>query len=126
MVGSDTKKAFGKACSLFILYLSTIAADVAKENSRTTVSASDILTALRDLEFDDFLSPVEAALGAFREAEKARSIEAAAKRAAQMMKNGEAGKDKATGGEAREEEGAGADAEEGGDAADADADGDGA
>merc|ERR1719271_503669 len=55
LVGSDTKKAFGKACSLFILYLSTIASDVAKESNRSTMSANDILAALRDLEFDDFI-----------------------------------------------------------------------
>ena len=37
------------------------------------MSASDVLGALRDLEFDDFLPTVEAALGAFREAEKVRA-----------------------------------------------------
>lgn len=143
LVGSDTKKAFGKACSLFILYVSTMcaaprtlvrcqpwfyaactyephvacteirlptvhsllarcvscvraslracvrsAADVAKENNRSTMSANDFLAALRDLEFDDFLSPVEAALGVFREEEKKRSIEAAAKRAAKQIREG--------------------------------------
>ena len=137
MVGSDTKKAFGKICSLFILYLSTMyaraglnrtkerihrslpdpaapshvhahtltlfffscalamlsAADCAKESSRSTMSAADVLTALRDLEFDDFLAPIEAALGAFREAEKARSIEAAAKRAAALLRSGEGDKE---------------------------------
>ena len=46
------------------------------------MAASDILTALKDLEFDEFIAPVEAALGAFREQEKARTIEAAAKKAA--------------------------------------------
>ena len=51
------------------------------------------LTALRDLEFDDFLAPIEAALGAFREAEKARSIEAAAKRAAALLRSGEGDKE---------------------------------
>ena len=81
-LNTETKKAFGKTCSLFVLYLTTIAADVAKENGRTTVSAPDVLSALRDLEFDDFLPTVEAALAAFRESEKVRVIEAAAKRAA--------------------------------------------
>jgi len=95
MVGSETKKAFGKACSLFILYLTTIAADMAKENSRTTVSASDVLSALRDLEFDDFLPSVEASLAAFRESEKARNIEAAAKRAANSQKQGYASEQQA-------------------------------
>ena len=53
------------------------------------MSAADVLTALRDLEFDDFLSPVEAALGAFREVEKARAIEAAAKKAAAAQRDGD-------------------------------------
>ena len=66
------------------------AADVAKENNRTTVSAADVLAAMRDLEFDEFLLPVEAALAAFRETEKAKSIEAAAKRAAAQARSGEA------------------------------------
>ena len=64
-------------------------ADIAKENNRQTMSANDVLTALRDLEFDEFIAPVEAALGAFRETEKARSIEAAAKKAAKEIRNGE-------------------------------------
>ena len=58
------------------------AADVAKESNRTTVHATDVLAAMRDLEFDELLLPVEAALAAFRETEKAKQIEAAAKRAA--------------------------------------------
>ena len=38
------------------------AADIAKESNRNTVSAADILGALRDLEFDDFVPSVESAL----------------------------------------------------------------
>lgn len=155
MVGTDTKKGFAKACSLFILYVSTMcacagktqssascihrpspicmhflcsltpshlpqthvscspvhaysrraslvhasltfapsipslrsAADVAKENSRSTVAAQDVLSALKELEFDDFILPVEGALATFRETEKARQIENAAKRAAKEANN---------------------------------------
>ena len=68
-------------------------ADVAKENNRSTASAADVLSALRDLEFDDFLLPVEAALTSFREADKARQIENAAKRAAKLAKEGAATKE---------------------------------
>ena len=119
MLSTETKKAFGKACSLFILYLTTMcvaagrrrplpslrsplahplaaaapaparrAADVAKEGNRSTVNGTDVLAALRDLEFDDFMPSVESALAAWREAEKARSIEAAAKRAAKLAGEG--------------------------------------
>jgi len=75
------------------------ASDCAKESSRQTMSAADVLKALNDLEFDDFLGPVEASLNAFREEEKARVIQSAAKRAAKEKKEG-GGKDKDDEGEA--------------------------
>ena len=56
------------------------ASDVSKESKRTTVTAQDVMTALRDLEFDDFLPHMDACLAAYREADKARSLEAQAKR----------------------------------------------
>ncbi|KAL1524835.1 hypothetical protein AB1Y20_019715 [Prymnesium parvum] len=86
MIGKDTKAAFGKACSIFILYLSTIANDLAKEAKRTTVTAQDVINALKELEFDEFVPTIEAcvACAAFREAEKARTIEAAAKKAVRV------------------------------------------
>ena len=65
------------------------AADIAKEGNRNSVTGNDIVSALRDLEFDDLMPSVESALAAFREAEKARSIEAAAKRAANQARNSE-------------------------------------
>jgi hypothetical protein len=83
------------------------AADIAKENSRATVSAADVLTALRELEFDDFLPNVEVGLTAYRETEKARSIEAAAKRAAALAQSAEAAADEGDG----DAEAAGADGE---------------
>ena len=118
-VGSETKKVFSKACSLFVLYMTTVAADIAKENNRTNVSAADILAALRDLEFDELVPNVETALAAFRESEKARSIEAAAKKAAKLQRSGDtedagASKGEEDGGEANDEA---ADAEEAAEAA---------
>lgn len=68
------------------------------------MSAADVLTALRDLEFDDFLLPVEASLAGFREAEKAKSIQNAAKRAANLAKNPPPAKEADEADEAEEEE----------------------
>jgi hypothetical protein len=45
------------------------------------VTGADVLAALRDLEFDDLIPSVESSIAAFREGEKARSIEQAAKKA---------------------------------------------
>ena len=80
---------------------------MAKENNRTVVQAADILSALRELEFDELMPSVEAALAAFRESEKARQIEAAAKKAAKLA-NAPPAEEGAAGGE-------GGDAAEGGD-----------
>ena len=62
---------------------------MAKENRRTTISAQDVITALKELEFDDFLPTLESALVAYREGEKIRSVEAAAKRAASAFLKGD-------------------------------------
>ena len=86
MIGKEAKVAFSKASSIFILYVTTMCApagpdsthdarlrpiplcpalsanDLAKEARRTTVTAQDVLHALRDLEFDEFLPAVEACL----------------------------------------------------------------
>ena len=91
MIGKEAKIAFSKASSIFILYVTTMCAfsppppapcvvcfvfspphsrssatrsanDLAKEARRTTVTAQDVLHALRDLEFDEFLPAVEACL----------------------------------------------------------------
>merc|ERR1712194_104601 len=89
-IGKEAKVAFSKASSIFILYVTTIANDLAKEARRTTVTAQDVLHALRDLEFDEFLPAVEACLHAYKEQEKQKSLENAAKRA---VKGGNTGAD---------------------------------
>ena len=43
MVGSDTKKAFGKACSLFILYLSTMCARATCNPTRGTRASTEVV-----------------------------------------------------------------------------------
>eukprot|EP00320_Phaeocystis_rex_P019534 CAMPEP_0119085568 /NCGR_PEP_ID=MMETSP1178-20130426/134380_1 /TAXON_ID=33656 /ORGANISM="unid sp, Strain CCMP2000" /LENGTH=173 /DNA_ID=CAMNT_0007068633 /DNA_START=52 /DNA_END=573 /DNA_ORIENTATION=+ len=90
MIGKEAKVAFSKASSIFILYVTTIANDLAKEARRTTVTAQDVLHALRDLEFDEFLPAVEACLHAYKEQEKQKSVENAAKRS---VKGGNTGAD---------------------------------
>ena len=81
-IGKEAKTAFSKACSIFIMYVTTIANDLAKESKRSTVTAADVLHALKEPEFDDFLPMVENSLFAYRENDKAKALEAAAKRAA--------------------------------------------
>ena len=86
MINKDAKAAFAKACSIFILYLTVgcvphpaplpshrlippdacpprySASDISKETRRTTINAQDVITALKDLEFDDFVPNLEMCL----------------------------------------------------------------
>lgn len=75
---------------------------------RTTVTAQDVLNALRDLEFDEFMPSMESCLHAYKEQEKQKSLENAAKRASKGGSGAayEAGGDED---EAEEEDEAGAD-----------------
>lgn len=63
--------------------------DLAKEGRRATVTAQDVIMALRELEFDDFLPTLETTLVAYREAEKIRSLDVTAKRAASAVHQNE-------------------------------------
>ena len=101
-IGKEAKTAFSKACSIFIMYVTTIANDLAKESKRSTVTAADVLHALKELEFDDFLPMVENSLFAYRENDKAKALEAAAKRAA---RTGDEGASAFDAGDAKDDDG---------------------
>ena len=84
MINKDAKAAFAKACSIFILYLTVgcarliatrapvplphasrrarSASDNSKNARRTTLNAHDVITALKDLEFEDFVPNLEICL----------------------------------------------------------------
>lgn len=61
-VNKDALLAFSQATKVFISYVSAAAHDVCKENKRSTVTASDIIMALEDLEFESFLPEVKSLL----------------------------------------------------------------
>ena len=103
-IGKEAKTAFSKACSIFVMYVTTIANDLANESKRSTVTAADVLHALKELEFDDFLPMVENSLFAYRENDKAKALEAAAKRAA---RTGDEGASAFDAGDAKDDDGAG-------------------
>jgi histone H3/H4 len=58
-VTKDARAAFARAAAIFIFYLSHCANDISKEHKRATVTAPDVLHAIRELEFDEFEKPLE-------------------------------------------------------------------
>jgi histone H3/H4 len=61
-INKDALLAFGEAGKVFIHYLTLHANDLCKEAKRQTISAEDVLAALTELEFDEFIEPLKEAL----------------------------------------------------------------
>lgn len=65
-ITKEARAAFTRAAGVFIFYLTHCANDICKENKRQTLHASDVLSALRELDFEDFEKPLEEFLEQYR------------------------------------------------------------
>ncbi|KYQ50188.1 DNA polymerase epsilon subunit 3 [Trachymyrmex zeteki] len=69
-VGKDARTAVAKAASIFILYLTSAANIVAKRSNRKTISGPDVIQAMIDVEFDQFVEPLQESLENFKKIQK--------------------------------------------------------
>ncbi|XP_033340251.1 DNA polymerase epsilon subunit 3 Chrac-14 [Megalopta genalis] len=69
-IAKDARIAVAKASSIFILYLTSSANIIAKKGNRKMLSAQDVLQAMNDVEFDQFIDPLHESLENFRKAQK--------------------------------------------------------
>lgn len=69
-VGKDARTAVAKAASIFILYLTSSANIIAKKGNRKTISGQDVIQAMVDIEFDQFVDPLQESLENFRKVQK--------------------------------------------------------
>eukprot|EP00501_MAST-03F_sp_TOSAG23-6_P000738 GSMAST32.ASY1.ANO1.766.1 assembled CDS len=65
-VGKCAKQAFARAAGIFVLYATATANEFCKENKRQTISAQDVLSAMEELDFDDFLETLQSSLEEYR------------------------------------------------------------
>merc|ERR1712062_831383 len=61
-VSKEANVAITKAASVFVLYATSSANTVAKENNRKTITGADVVTAMGEMEFDKFVRPLENSL----------------------------------------------------------------
>ncbi len=76
-VGKDASFAFSRACGIFIVYLTACANDFARENKRQTITANDILAAVKELDFDEFSPQLTSFIEQHRVAEKKKKADKA-------------------------------------------------
>lgn len=70
MLTKDARAAFTRAAGIFIFYLTHCANDFSRESKRQTIFAQDIKNALRELDFEDFLTPLDEFLDLYRKAQQ--------------------------------------------------------
>jgi len=78
-VARDVKSLFSKAAGIFIIYLSTHANEICQERKKSTISAQDVLAAVREIEMEDFLPSLEKYLEDFRQSNATKKRAKAAK-----------------------------------------------
>ncbi|WVZ63154.1 hypothetical protein U9M48_012812 [Paspalum notatum var. saurae] len=66
IVNKDAMAAFAESARIFIHYLSATANDMCKESKRQTINADDVLKALDEMEFPEFVEPLKTSLQEFR------------------------------------------------------------
>ncbi|PRQ32291.1 putative DNA-directed DNA polymerase transcription factor Hap3/NF-YB family [Rosa chinensis] len=66
-VHKEALTAFSESARIFIHYLSATANDICKGSKRQTINGDDVLKALEDIEFPEFVEPLKASLEGLRE-----------------------------------------------------------
>lgn len=65
-VSKEARLAISKAASVFVLYATSCSNNYALKAKRKTISAQDVLSAMEEMEFEQFVEPLSEALEAFR------------------------------------------------------------
>jgi DNA polymerase epsilon subunit 3 len=61
-VSKEAQAAVAKAASVFVLYATSCANNVAIKSHRKTIHGTDVIKAMEDMEFDKFIKPLEGSL----------------------------------------------------------------
>lgn len=79
-VGKEARAAVAKAASIFILYLTSAANTRAKNDNRKTITGKDVILAMEDIDFDQFVDPLNEALENFKKSQKEKKDAASKKK----------------------------------------------
>ncbi|CAO2602713.1 DNA polymerase epsilon subunit 3 [Lemmus lemmus] len=71
-ISKEARRAISRAASLFVLYATSCANNFAMKGKRKTLNASDVRSAMEELEFQRFVTPLKEALEAYRREQKGK------------------------------------------------------
>ncbi|KAJ7544565.1 hypothetical protein O6H91_09G083000 [Diphasiastrum complanatum] len=90
-VNKEALLAFAESAKIFIHYLSATANDICRESRRQTINADDVLKALEEIEFQEFVEPLKASLEEYRKENVSKKSDCKKKAAATKRKPEEKG-----------------------------------
>ena len=84
-ISKEARSAISKAASVFVLYCTSCANNHALESKRKTLTGKDVMDALEEMEFPQFIEPLKKSLEAFRKDQKDKKEAAAKKRKTESL-----------------------------------------
>jgi len=86
VVSTEARKVLCKTASVFILYLTANAGAMSAKHNRKTMNANDVLEAIQDMDFPQFLEPLRRSLQHYREIQQKRKDSIASRKSEDVSK----------------------------------------
>ncbi|KAM9594660.1 DNA polymerase epsilon subunit 3 [Haliaeetus albicilla] len=71
-ISKEARSAISRAASVFVLYATSCANNFAMKGKRKTLNASDVLSAMEEMEFQRFVAPLKESLEVYRREQKGK------------------------------------------------------
>jgi len=71
-IQKEAKIAIAKAAKIFILYATACANDFCLNANRSTLNANDVMSAMEELEFEEFVPPLRDILATYKKEQASR------------------------------------------------------
>ncbi|XP_023938314.1 DNA polymerase epsilon subunit 3 [Bicyclus anynana] len=73
-ISKEARTGLAKAASVFVLYVTSAATNIVKNNKRKALTGQDVLEAMTDIEFDRFVEPLREALENYKQVTSAKKL----------------------------------------------------
>jgi len=87
-VGKEAKATFTRAAGIFILYITACANDFSRDGKRATVTANDVYAALKELDFEEMIEPLQDFLRRSNEEKKSKAESKASRKREEAAEEG--------------------------------------
>lgn len=88
-VAKEARCAIARAASVFVLFATSSANNLAQKHKKKTVSAQDVFSALKEMEFDKFIEPLQESLEVYKKSQQSKKEQKEAKAKAKKAEEAE-------------------------------------